>query len=151
MSLSARSPRGFTLIEALLALALMSGAGVTIATLSVAATRTVLDGRDRTLSVLAADAVLAREARPEAAVTGLACLEADGAGCRDGIEADGQAAAAPSGGVYRRRWRVRDHSPGLTPGRVVVTCVGPVGAMRDAPGRRPAGTCLGTVGIEVRP
>lgn len=142
---------GFTLVEALLAIGLMAGAGVAMASLGLVAARTVRDGRDRTLAALAADAVLADTARPNAAATVSSCLTDDAAGCHDGIDADGRPAASAAGGVYRRRWRVRDHTPGLVPGRVIAACVGPLGAMRPAVGGRPAGTCLITVSVEVRP
>jgi prepilin-type N-terminal cleavage/methylation domain-containing protein len=143
--------RGFTLIEALVAMALLGVAGGALFDLSIGAVRAVRAGRDRTLSVLASAAVLATLDDARAPLAGPACLSSDAAACHDGVDEAGEPVAVAGGGVYRRRWMVGDLTAAGTPGRVVVACAGPLPDMRPAGARRPPGTCLAGVVVEVTP
>jgi prepilin-type N-terminal cleavage/methylation domain-containing protein len=147
--LSFTSARGFTLIEALVGVALMAMAGASLAGVSVVATRSVALGRDRTLATLAAAAALAREARADAAPTAASCLQADAAGCADGVDAEGRPAVAGDG-VYRRRWHVDARAASGPPARLVIACAGAVREM-GAVTRGAPGSCLVAVAVEVQP
>lgn len=100
----ARSNRGFTLLEALVAMGLVTSGVLTLAALAMQVTGQVAWSRQRLTGLWLADAAVAAVGTPPIADTGADCLSRDIAGCFELVDARGQPTASVPAWV--RRWRV---------------------------------------------
>lgn len=127
MELYGRS-HGTGLIEALIATTVMATALVTMAGLASLALRTVVNGRNRSLAAIHAQAKLELllASRTSVPATPGDALDRDVAGCNEYLDAEGRAAgvdAGHAGTVFVRRWLVAPvpNRPGL---QVIIVAVG---------------------------
>jgi Tfp pilus assembly protein PilV len=98
---------GTSLIEAMIAIGLLAGAVVLMASLAALAVRTNARARERTLAtLLAVQKIESLAAVSNPAQSSLDTLEADAPGFVDFVDAAGQATARPDGAVFVRRWLV---------------------------------------------
>lgn len=133
------SCRGFTIVEALVAIALVTTGVLALAALAFQVTGQVASSRERLVGLWLADAALAFHLRPPLADTSAECLRRDVAGCHDTVDGHGvPTSVAPA---YVRRWRVTTLVP--PPGGVwsVSACLVPARARGDA-ARVVAGACV---------
>lgn len=115
------SGRGSSLLEALIAVALIAGAVAAVAELAAQSVRSLAASKDRSISTAIAmqkiEQLLAQPVPPSDSPAG--SLDADSAGCVDYIDARGLPAdAGPEFGgvVYARRWAVvrLERNPAIT-------------------------------------
>jgi type II secretory pathway pseudopilin PulG len=142
------SSPGFSLLEALIALAIVTSGVVTLAGLAVQVVDSVARSRRHLASAVLADAYLAaRLARP-LAPTPLDCLQRDVAGCHDVLDADGGLAsgAAPA---FVRRWRIAAVPGAPSVVFTLAVCVVPIEGRRV--GGIAPGACVMRVVSEVLP
>jgi prepilin-type N-terminal cleavage/methylation domain-containing protein len=128
------SDRGFTLLEVVVALAVLGLIVVTVGRLTDVAVASVLDARDQSVAVLAAASKLEELAASRDGVVALgisppAALEQDVAGFADRVGADGRpipAGAAAGRAVFVRRWSLGPLGENPSRGRIVrVRVMGP--------------------------
>jgi prepilin-type N-terminal cleavage/methylation domain-containing protein len=112
--------RGFTLIEVLVALGILAGAGAGVGSLMVLAGQSVVDARADLVATTAArsgmaalrarlwgyDAAGARQADPAFLVVPAGSLDASAPGYSDLVSSSGAVAAGASDAAFVRRWRV---------------------------------------------
>lgn len=96
--------RGFTLVETLVALAIVTGGLLSLVWLARHVTETVARSRRLLAAAVVADASIAQRLGSPLMATALDCLQYDRAGCVDHIDEMGRPAAALP--VFHRRWRV---------------------------------------------
>jgi type II secretory pathway pseudopilin PulG len=139
--------RGFTIVEAIVALAIVTTGVLGLAGLATQVTDHVVRARRHTIAALLADqAISARIGQPLAA-TPADCLQRDVAGCVEELDGAGQIAAGRP--AFVRRWRVAAIG-GSTPSVWGLTvCVVPVHE-RTTTGPAP-GACVARVAWEVAP
>ncbi len=138
---------GFTIVEAVVALAIVSTGVLGLAQLATQVTHTVVRARRHTVAaVLADDGISARLAGPIAA-TPADCLERDVAGCVEALDGGGQITNGPP--AFVRRWRAAPLSGSTPPAWGLAVCV--VAAHeRSGTGTTP-GTCIARVAWPVAP
>jgi len=98
---------GTSLVEAIIAVGLLAGAVVLLASLAALAVRTDLHARERTLATLiAVQKIESLAAEPDPAVSPSDTLAADAPGFVDFIDAAGRSGQRPDGAVFVRRWHI---------------------------------------------
>lgn len=98
---------GTSLVEAMIAIGLLAGAVVLLASLAALAVQTNARARERTLATLiAVQKIESLAAEPDPAVSPPDTLAADTPGFVDFVDAAGQAGSRPDGAVFVRRWLV---------------------------------------------
>lgn len=132
------SSRGFTLVEALVAIALVTSGVLAMAALAFQVTRQVAWSRERLVGLWLADAAMAVHLRPPLIDTAADCLSHDVAGCHDTL--DGHGAPTAVAPAYVRRWRVTTITPPPDGVWSVSACLVPAAA-RGRPGPL-AGACV---------
>lgn len=142
-----RSPRGFTLIEALIALAIVTAGLLSLVGLAQHVTETVARSRRHLAAAVLADAYAAQRAASPLAATASDCLQRDRAGCLDLLDAAGQVTTAPP--VFHRRWQVAPVAGLASPAWALSVCVVPV-ALRQVSIATP-GACVARVVSETVP
>lgn len=141
------SSGGFTIVEALVAMAIATAGVLALVQLSQQVTDLVARSRRHLVAAWLADAAVAARARPPFVATAVDCLQHDTSGCVEALDGHGQVTgAAPA---FVRRWRVQPITTG--PGVVwsVAACVIPADR-RFETGPAP-GACVGRLAHEVWP
>lgn len=139
--------RGFTVLEAVVVLAIVTGGVVSLAGLARQVTDTVARSRRHLSAAVFADAfVSTRVGRPIGA-TPPDCLDRDVGGCMEALDGDGR----PTGGVpaFVRRWRIVAVAGAPSPAWSVTVCVVPAD-LRRATSPSP-GACVTRVVAEAAP
>ena len=141
------SPRGFTIVEALVAMVLVTSGVLALVQLTQQITDTVARSRRQLVAAWLAEAAVAERAGPPYGAMAPDCLQRDVGGCMDTVDGTGQPTRlAPA---YVRRWRVAPVTRG--PGAVwsVAACVVPA-AQRGVTARAP-GACAVRLAHEAWP
>lgn len=138
---------GFTIVEAIVALAIVTTGVLALASLATQVTESVVRARRQTVAAMLADQAMAARLRQPLAVTATDCLQHDVPGCVEGLDAAG--ALTASAVVFVRRWRVAAVS-GVSPAAWSVgVCVVPV---HERAGRAAApGACVARIAWEAAP
>jgi Tfp pilus assembly protein PilV len=142
------SIRGFTLVEALIALAVITTGLLALATVALQMTDRVAHSRRHLLSAWLADEGVALHSRRPLSATPADCLQRDVAGCLETLDGHGRPTAAAPALV--RRWRVARVATAPTPAWTVAVCVLPADR-RTSAAAGPAGACVARVVHEVWP
>lgn len=144
---SIASPHGFTIVEAVVALAIVTTGVLGLTGLATQVTDAVARARRHTQAALMADqAVSIRLAQPVTA-TPPDCLQRDVAGCVDALDGAGRIATGPP--AFVRRWRATLVAGASPPAWSLTVCVVPVHERR-APGPAP-GACVSRIVWEPAP
>jgi hypothetical protein len=141
------SPRGFTIVEALVAMVLVTSGVLALVQLTQQITDTVARSRRQLVAAWLAEAAVAGRAGPPFGATAPDCLQRDVGGCMDTVDGHGQPTTlAPA---FVRRWRVAPVTTG--PGAVwsIAACVVPA-AQRGITARAP-GACAVRLAHEAWP
>ncbi len=141
------SEKGFTLIEAVVALAIITSGVVSLAGLARQVTDTVARSRRHLAAATFADAFVAIRAGTPLAATAPDCLSRDVGGCFDALDGDGRVTAGPA--AFVRRWRIAPVPAAPAPAWSLTVCVVPAdlrGAASPAPG-----ACVARVVAEMAP
>ena len=124
------SIKGFTVIEAIVALAIVTSGVLSLAGLASQVTDTVARSRRHLSAAILADQFVAlRTGRPLAA-TAPDCLDRDIAGCMEALDGDGHPTLAPA--AYVRRWRIAAIGAAPASAWGLTACVAPVDLRRAA-------------------
>lgn len=142
------SARGFTLVEALVALAVITTGLLAIASVALQVTESVAQSRRHLLSAWLADEGVAVHARRPLTVTPADCLQRDVAGCLETL--DGRGRPTTSAPALVRRWRVSRVGAAPVAAWTVAACVVPADR-RGVASAGPAGACVARVVHEVWP
>lgn len=142
-----RSPKGFTLVEALIALAIVTGGLLSLVGLAQHVTENVARSRRQLGAAVLADAYLAQRAASALAATPIDCLRRDRAGCLEHLDGAGQITTGPP--VFHRRWLITPVAGLPVPAWAISVCVVPV-ALRLVNLATP-GSCVARVVSEVGP
>ncbi|MEZ5292134.1 MAG: hypothetical protein R2745_13695 [Vicinamibacterales bacterium] len=139
--------RGFSVLEAIIAMAIVTTGVVSLAGLAQQVIDTVARSRRHLVATALADALVATRAAGPFASTPTDCLQHDVAGCHDTVDDAGRPTASrPS---FVRRWRLAPVS-GVPPGTWALSvCVVSI-RDRQTTGAAP-GTCLARILAEVAP
>lgn len=141
------SANGFTVIEAILALAIVTTGVFSLTALARQVTDTVAWSRRHLSAAVLADAFVSQRLDDAMAATPLDCLEHDVGGCMEWLDGEGrQTTRAPA---FVRRWRIVPVAAALAPTWSLTVCVVPVD-LRRASGPAP-GACVPRVIAEVTP
>ncbi len=142
-----RSSRGFTLIEALIALAIVTTGLLALVGLAQHVTETVARSRRHLAAAVLANAYAGERVALPLAATPTDCLQRDRAGCVDRLDAAGQVTTAAP--VFHRRWQVAPVAGLPGPAWALSVCVVPV-ALRQVAIATP-GACVTRVVSETAP
>lgn len=143
----AASDRGFTLIEAIVALAIVTSGVVSLAGLARQVTETVARSRRHLAAATFADAFVAIRAGTPLVPTAPDCLSRDVGGCFETLDGDGRVTGGSA--AFVRRWRIAAVAGAPVPAWSLTVCVVPAdlrAAVSPAPG-----ACLARVVAEVAP
>ena len=141
------SEHGFTIIEAVVALAIVTTGVLGLASLATQVTTTVARARRHTVAAVLADQGLASRAREPIAATPADCLQHDLAGCSETL--DGEGLVTTGLPAFVRRWRAAPVA-GATPSAWALTvCVISVHE-RHGTGSAP-GACVARIAWEAAP
>ncbi|MGD9905829.1 MAG: hypothetical protein AB7U83_20340 [Vicinamibacterales bacterium] len=146
--LSPSCERGFSLVEAVVALGIVAGGVLAMAALASRTTAIVLRARERSVAAHLGDAALTDLVRRPGAPSSPACLLRDVGGCVTYRDASGAAVPGPGGG-YSVRAYVAAVGGSPVPLRLVTVCT--VAEVDRAPAPRPAGACATRVVMEAWP
>ena len=139
--------RGFTVLEAIVALAIVTSGVMTLAALARQVTDTVARSRRHLSAAVLADGfVTTRIGRPIGA-TPPDCLDRDIGGCMEALDGDGRPAAGLA--AFVRRWRIAAVTGAPSPAWSVTVCVVPAD-LRRAPSPSP-GACVTRIVTEAAP
>ncbi len=142
-----RAAQGFTIVEAVVALAIVTTGVLGLAELATHVTQTVLRARRHTIAAVLADQGVSTRMAGPIAVTPVDCLQHDVAGCVEALDGVGRVTAGPP--AFLRRWRTAAVG-GVTPTAWGLTvCVVPVHE-RYGTGVAP-GTCVARIAWEAVP
>jgi Tfp pilus assembly protein PilV len=130
--------RGFSIVETIVALALIVTGVVALAGVASRATHTVVRARQRAVGVHLADAALTELAARGVAPSSPGCLLGDVAGCVEYRDADGQVATGPAA-AYAVRWYAAAVPSSPLPATILTVCA--VAAAERAAAARAAGAC----------
>ncbi len=140
--------RGFSIVETIVALAIIVTGVVALAGLASRATHTVVRARQRAVGVHLADAALTELAARGVAPSSPGCLLSDVAGCVEYRDGDGQVAAGPAA-AYAVRWYAAAVPSSPVPATILTVCA--VAAPERATATRAAGACATRVLMEPWP
>ena len=132
-----RSTGGFSVVEAIVALAIVAGGVVALAALAVQATGIVVNARQRGVALYLAEAALTELAARGVPASSPACLLSDVPGCVEYRDGEGRVAAP--GAAYAVRWYAAPVPSSPVPATILTVCA--VGATERATAPRPAGVC----------
>lgn len=141
------SDKGFTLIEAIVALAIITSGVVSLAGLARQVTDSVARSRRHLAAATFADAFVATRAGTPMAPTAPDCLSRDVGGCHDTLDGDGRVTGGAA--AFVRRWRIAPVAASPVPAWSLTVCVVPAdlrAAVSPAPG-----ACVARVVVETAP
>ena len=122
------SIKGFTVIEAIVALAIVTSGVLSLAALASQVTDTVARSRRHlSAAILADEFVVMRTGRPLAA-TAPDCLDRDVAACMEALDGVGRPTLATP--AFVRRWRIAAIGAAPAPAWSLTACVAPVDLRR---------------------
>lgn len=127
--------KGFTVIEAIVALAIVTSGVLSLAGLARQVTETVARSRRHLSAALLADEFVAMRIGRPIAATPADCLDRDVGGCMEGLDGEGR----PTAGLpaFVRRWRIGAVAAAPAPVWSLTVCVVPADlrrAIAPAPG-----------------
>lgn len=122
--------RGFTVVEAIVALAIVASGVVGLVGLARQVTDTVARSRRHLTAAVLADAAVAERLGEPMTVTAADCLSRDVGGCMDELDGDGR--PSTTGVAFVRRWRVVPLAGSSPPVWSLTVCVVPVEQRRGA-------------------
>ena len=141
------SEQGFTVIEAIVALAIITSGVVSLAGLARQVTDTVARSRRHLAAATFADAFVATRAGQPFAPTASDCLSRDIGGCFDTLDAEGRVTGGPA--FFVRRWRIAAVAAAPAPAWSLTVCVVPAD---ERVGVSPTpGACVSRIVAEVAP
>ncbi len=141
------SEYGFTIVEAIVALAIVTTGVLALAGLATQVTTTVARARRHTIAAVLADQALAVRAREPITATPADCLQHDQAGCSEILDGEGRVTTGLP--AFVRRWRAAPIA-GSTPSAWALTvCVIPAHE-RHGTGSAP-GACVARIAWEAAP
>lgn len=138
---------GFSIVEAIVALAIVTTGVLALASLATQVTASVVRARRHTIAAVLADQAVAMRLRLPLAATPTDCLQHDVAGCVEALDGGGRVTAGPA--AFVRRWRVAAIAGVVPPAWALGVCVVPVHERRSA-GPAP-GACIARVAWEAAP
>lgn len=145
--MGAGGDKGFTLIEAIVALAIVTSGVVSLAALARQVTDTVAGSRRHLAAATFADAFVAIRAGTPLAPTAPDCLSRDVGGCFETLDGDGRVTGGPA--AFVRRWRIAAVAAAPVPAWSLTVCVVPADQRRAV---SPApGACVARVLVETAP
>ncbi len=139
--------KGFTVIEAIVALAILTTGVVSLAGLAQQVTDAVARSRRHLAAAVFADAYVAIRAGAALAPTALDCLSRDVGGCHETLDDEGRVTGG--GAAFVRRWRIAAIPAAPAPAWSVTVCVVPA-ELRTAVLPTP-GACVARVVVETEP
>ena len=143
----ATGERGFTLIEAIVALAIVTSGVVSLAGLARQVTDAVAGSRRHLAAATFADAFVAIRSGTPLAATAPDCLSRDVGGCFETLDGDGRVTGGPA--AFVRRWRIATVAAAPARAWSLTVCVVPAELRRTV---TPApGACVARVVAEVAP
>jgi type II secretory pathway pseudopilin PulG len=141
------SEHGFTIVEAVVALAIVTTGVLSLASLATQVTAIVARARRHTIAAVLADQALAARLRLPISATASDCLQRDLAGCSETLDGSGLVTTALP--AFVRRWRAAPIA-GVTPSAWGLTvCVVPAHE-RHGTGSAP-GACVARIAWEAAP
>lgn len=140
--------RGYSIVETIVALALIVTAVVALAGLASRTTHTVLRARERAVGVHLADAALTELAVRGVSPSSPGCLLSDVAGCVEYRDGEGRLAAGPDA-PYAVRWYAAAVPASPVPATILTVCA--VAASERTAATRVSGTCAARVVMEPWP
>ncbi len=138
--------RGFTLIEAIVALAIVTSGVVSLAGLARQVTDTVAGSRRQLAAATFADAFVSVRAAAPLTPTAPDCLSRDVGGCFETLDGDGRVTGGPV--AFVRRWRIAPVAA-PAPAWSLTVCVVPAD-LRRAVSPAP-GACVARIVTEMAP
>jgi type II secretory pathway pseudopilin PulG len=144
---AAHSERGFTIVEAMVALAIVTTGVLALASLATQVTDSVVRSRRQTVAAVLADQAVAARLRQPLAATPIDCLQHDVPGCVETLDGAGQITAGPA--AFVRRWRVAPLGGVAPPAWALGVCVVSVHERRLT-GVAP-GACVGRIAWAAAP
>ena len=142
-----RAAQGFTIVEAVVALAIVTTGVLGLAELSTHVTHTVLRARRHTMAAVLADQGVSTRMAGPLAVTPVDCLQRDVAGCVEALDGGGHVTTGRP--AFVRRWRAAALGGTTPPVWGLTVCVVPV-AERHGTGVAP-GVCVARIAWEAAP
>lgn len=139
--------RGFTLIEAIVALAIITSGVMSLAGLARQVTDTVTRSRRHLAAATFADAFVAIRAATPLAPTATDCLSRDIGGCFDSLDGEGRITAGNA--AFVRRWRIAAVAAAPAPAWSLTVCVVPA-ELRAVVAPAP-GACVARIVTEMAP
>lgn len=141
------SANGFTVIEAIIALAIVTAGVVSLTSLTRQVTDTVARSRRHLSAAVLADAFVSQRLGDAMTATPADCLDRDVGGCVEPL--DGAGRPTTGGPIFLRRWRILPVPAAPVPTWRLTVCVVPVDERRAA--RSAAGACVVRLMAEVAP
>lgn len=141
------SEQGFTIVEAIIALAIVTTGVVSLASLSTQVTVTVARARRHTVAAVLADQALAARLRAPISATPADCLQRDRAGCSETLDGSGLVTTALP--AFVRRWRAAQVAGAAAGTWGLTVCVVPAHERHGA-GVAP-GACVARIVWEAAP
>lgn len=141
------SEQGFTGIEAIVALAIVTSGVVSLAGLARQVTDTVARSRRHLAAATFADAFVAIRTGVPLVPTAPDCLTRDTGGCYDALDGEGRVTGGPA--AFVRRWRIAAIAAAPAPAWSLTVCVVPAdlrASVSPAPG-----ACVARIVAEVAP
>ncbi len=142
-----RAAHGFTIVEAVVALAIVTTGVLGLAELSTHVTHTVLRARRHTMAAVLADQGVSTRMAGPLAVTPVDCLQRDVAGCVEALDGVGHVTTGRP--AFVRRWRAAALGGTTPPAWGLTVCVVPVHE-RHGTGVAP-GACVARIAWEAAP
>ncbi len=143
----AAAEEGFTIVEAIVALAIVTTGVLALASLATQVTEAVVRARRHTMAAVLADQAVATRLRQPLVATPTDCLQHDVAGCVEDLDGSGRVTTGPP--AFVRRWRVAAVGGVVPPAWALGVCVVPVHERRLI-GAAP-GACVARVAWEAAP
>ncbi|HUU36553.1 MAG TPA: hypothetical protein VMW48_20950 [Vicinamibacterales bacterium] len=142
-----RAEWGFSIIEAIVALAIVTTGVLALASLAAQVTQSVLRARRHTMAAVLADQAVAMRLRRPLVATPIDCLQHDVTGCVETLDGAGRVTAGRP--AFVRRWRVAAVGGVVPPAWALGVCVVPI-EQQHVPGLAP-GACIARVAWEAAP
>jgi len=147
MRSASASEYGFTIVEAVVALAIVTTGVLSLASLAIQVTATVARARRHTIAAVLADQSVSARLRESITATPADCLQRDLSGCSETLDGSGLVTSMVP--AFVRRWRAAP-IPGAAPSAWALTvCVVPAHE-RHSTGRAP-GACVTRIAWEAAP
>jgi type II secretory pathway pseudopilin PulG len=141
------SERGFTVVEAIVSLAIVTTGVLSLASLAAQVTTMVARARRHTVAAVLADQAIAALRRPPISATPDDCLQRDLPGCSETLDGSGLVTTAPP--AFVRRWRSVPIAGAAVGTWGLTVCVVPVHERLGS--GLATGTCVARIAWEAAP